>query len=361
LTNIGQQGLKVQHSRVFPRGSAPFAGFVAVLFAIFVAILGPALAGCGSSSGTADGSATGTGGNRDAAVTDVAGATGGHAGTGGAAGATGTTGAAGTTGTGGAAGASALADMGKSCAADTDCTGGLTCLTASSSVIIGSEGPAHGYCSKMCAVDDDCGGVGFCLNVSASTASPVGYCFQGCTFGANAAKCHQRTDVGCLTIDATTTPTTDVCFPVCSQDSDCPAGRKCDVGNSLCSDTAPTGDPLGTHCVSNPDASATTCAGGCLPLGSPAGGTATIASFCSMFCVVGNLDACNWVGAGSSLSSGGAHGVCALSSANAQIGDIGFCSQECDTAANCSDQTDTGLTCDTSNMSTIGHGICSWE
>jgi hypothetical protein len=196
--------------------------------------------------------------------------------------------------------------------------------------------------------------------VSAANMTPVGYCFQGCTFGGTGGKCHQRTDVGCLTLPATpTAPAVDVCFPICSQDSDCPTGRHCDVATSLCANTAATGDPLGTHCVSNADSGASNCAGGCLPIGSAAGGTATVANFCSMLCVVGNLNACNWTSG--ALTSGGVHGVCALADANAQMGDIGFCSQECDTAANCTDQTDSaGLTCDTSQMSAIGHGICSW-
>ena len=56
----------------------------------------------------------------------------------------------------------------------------------------------------------------------------------------------------------------------------------------------------------------------------------------------GEQRSCNWVGAGTSLTSGGPHGVCALGAGNAEIGDIGFCSQECDTVADCSDKTDMG-------------------
>ena len=335
------------------------------VFAIVAVIVSASsLVGCGSSSGVTDG---GAGGKKDGAATDVAGTTGGATGTGGKAGAAGTTGAggttgaAGTTGAGGSGGASVTA-IGKACSADADCTGGLTCMTAGSKIIFETEGPAHGYCSKMCTVDTDCGNgnVGICVGVSSATATPqLGYCFQSCTFGGTATKCQGRTDVGCLTLPANgTIPAADVCYPICSQDSDCPVGRKCDVATNLCADTAAIGDPLGTHCTSNPDTGASSCAGGCLPVGN--GGTAVLASFCSMLCVVGNLNACNWVGAGSALTSGGVHGVCALSSSTAQVGDIGFCAQECDTAANCSDQMDTGLTCDTSLMSTIGHGICSW-
>jgi hypothetical protein len=173
-------------------------------------------------------------------------------------------------------------------------------------------------------------------------------------------------DVGCLTIqeaDATTTPVTpqiDLCYPVCSQDSDCP-GRKCDLGSALCADTPPAGDPLGSHCAIDPDAGTSSCAGGCLPIGSASGGTTAIASICTNYCVVGNLNACNWVGAGTSLTSGGTHGVCALASGNADVGDIGYCTQECDAANDCHDQADPGVVCDTSAMSAVGHGFCSWN
>jgi hypothetical protein len=252
-----------------------------------------------------------------------------------------------------------FADIGKACTVDTDCTGGLTCLTASSKIIEAAEGPANGYCSKTCALDSDCGTTAICLDVSATT-TPLGYCFQSCTFGGAGAKCHQRTDVGCLTIDPTTTPTTDVCYPVCSQDSDCPTGRVCNLADSLCSDTPSIGDPLGAHCVSNPDASTTTCAAGCLPLGSGTDGGGQVASFCSMLCVVGNLDACNWADASVALTSGGAHGACAIAAVIAQPGDVGFCTQECDKAADCSDQTDPGVSCDVTLIKTVGHGICSW-
>jgi hypothetical protein len=228
-------------------------------------------------------------------------------------------------------------------------------------VIIGAEGPANGYCSKSCNTDGDCGASALCLDVSATGSPMATYCFQTCTFGGSASKCHSRTDVGCLTIDATTTPTTDICFPVCSQDRDCPTGRVCDLAEGLCADTPTPGDPLGTHCTVAADGGTDSCAGFCLPISAGTATTSTrVASFCSILCVVGSLDACNWAAAGASLTSGGSHGVCAIAGQNAQVGDIGFCTQECDTAANCSDQSDPGVTCDTSLMSTIGHGTCNW-
>ena len=315
-----------------------------------IALLLAAGAGCSGSSqeGPSDGGPHG--GSTGAAGTSSA-----HAGTTGTAGATGT---AGTTGTGGAAGA-ALADLGKACAANTDCTGGTTCLLGSGKSFFGTDGPPNGYCSKSCSADTDCGSGGICADISAvGSTTPMGTCFQTCTFGgaAGTAKCHGRTDVACLHDYSGATP--DYCRPLCTQDSDCP-GRKCNLADSLCADTAATGDPLGTHCVSDPDSGASSCASFCLAVGGASGGTTAAANFCSIPCVIGNLNACNAAGTGS-LSSGGAHGVCAFSDMTAMQGDIGFCAQECDTAADCTDKTDTGVMCDTSVMSVINHGICSW-
>jgi len=340
------------------------------VFAIVTVVAAVAQAGCsGSESPGRDAAvsgAAGMGGQGTAGATGVGGTTGG-AGTTGVAGATGAAGRGGagaTTGAAGMAGTSGgtLADLGKACSAATDCTGGLTCMRATDSILDGTSGPAHGYCTKTCAEDVECMPGGACLNTAAVGATPVGYCFKTCTFGGagGTAKCHGRLDLGCVTIDDTASPTLDICYPICSQDSDCPTGRKCDLGSSQCTDTPRTGDPLGTHCTRDPDGGASSCAGGCLPIGGAAGGTTAVASFCSMLCVVGNLQSCNWVGAGMSLASGGVHGVCALAAAGAMPGDIGYCTQECDTASECRNQTDPGVTCDVSAMSAVGHGFCGW-
>jgi pilus assembly protein FimV len=181
-----------------------------------VVVAGWLATGC---AGSSESGVTGAGGNPDASATGVAGrgggsgaagttgaagrggttgaaGTSGAAGTTGAAGRGGATGTAGTTGAAGTAGASALPDLGKACAAN---TGGTTCLTAASKIIVGAEGPANGYCSKACTADADCSSGGICLDVSAAGAPAQGYCFQTCTFGgaAGSSKCHGRTDVGC--------------------------------------------------------------------------------------------------------------------------------------------------------------------
>jgi hypothetical protein len=255
----------------------------------------------------------------------------------------------------------ATGDLGKPCLTATDCAGGLTCLAATSTIVLGTEGPPGGLCTLPCNSDTTCtpqGGV--CLNVAADGAPAMGYCFQTCTFGdGDATKCHARNDFGCLTIGDATTGMADVCLPSCSQDSDCPAPRKCDVGTGFCADAAPAGDPLGTHCAADPDSGTSACASVCLPIAAGGDGPSRTAHYCTMPCVLGNSAACNFAGTGMSLA-GGAHGFCALSLPNADTGDIGFCIPECDATADCADQADPGESCDTSVTQFIGHGVCSF-
>jgi hypothetical protein len=87
-------------------------------------------------------------------------------------------------------------------------------------------------------------------------------------------------------------------------------------------------------------------------------GTVVTASFCTRRCVFGQLNGCNWVGTGMSLTTGGAHGICGLGGADSDTGDQGYCAQLCETAADCSDKVDPGLTCDTTAMMAVQHGIC---
>ena len=245
------------------------------------------------------------------------------------------------------------ADLGKVCAAPADCGGGLQCVRATDSSWL-KGGPAHGYCSLPCMAQATCAPFGgICVDMSL-TATPDPWCLQACTWGgtstsdpvARAAKCHGRTDVACYqgaADDAGLPPA--FCSPTCSQDSDC-GTRKCDPANSVCVDTPTAGAALGTKCTTTAD----TCAGGCIPL--------TKAQYCTQACVLGSINQCNHTAG--SLASGGAHGLCALAQTNAQAGDLGFCSQECETVADCSDKTDLGGTCDTSVKPTVGHGVCTW-
>jgi len=70
------------------------------------------------------------------------------------------------------------------------------------------------------------------------------------------------------------------------------------------------------------------------------------------------LGGCNYVDQTMSVA-GGTHGVCGYgSAANAFAGDLGFCTPECDSNADCPDTTD-HASCDLTFVNDIGHGACS--
>jgi hypothetical protein len=86
-------------------------------------------------------------------------------------------------------------------------------------------------------------------------------------------KCHGRVDVSCQRVASDLS----VCRPSCGSDSQCPAGRYCNVALGVCVDDPPLGDPIGAPC--DPDGP-NTCAGYCF---SPVDGWA----FCSGVCTLG--------------------------------------------------------------------------
>src|SRR6478609_689553 len=132
--------------------------------------------GCGG--GSASG---GMGGGAGATTAGAAGNTG----RGGAAGATGVAGASGAAGSTSDGGVLPVGDLGKGCATNSDCTGGLTCA-APGSTVFGAGGPANGFCTKSCAdadAGDVCGALNaVCVNMS-SDATPAPFCMPTCAFG----------------------------------------------------------------------------------------------------------------------------------------------------------------------------------
>jgi Cys-rich repeat protein len=155
--------------------------------------------------------------------------------------------------------------------------------------------------------------------------------------------------------------TVDLCVPLCGSDTDCPSGRHCDANSGYCTATAKTGSPLGTACMAPVDGGADSCKGFCLAIGS--GGTTVTARFCSQACVFGTANACNIALGTASLAPAGSHGGCLYTASGAMPGDVGFCTQECDTVAECLDKTDPTGMCDTSIASgtTIApHGFCTF-
>jgi hypothetical protein len=301
-------------------------------------------AGCGGGGATpSDGGTGGSGG----AMSDVHGSGGADGG-------------ANTDGPGGDVPVLAAANLGKPCTATAACGAGLICLLPTDTAIFGSGGPANGYCTAACTSADVAAACtaanGTCTNMGPDMNTPQVYCLRNCTHGmaGRTGKCLSRPEVACTRLTASDGGVgKDVCIPTCSQDSDCPTGRVCDEATSVCVATQSAGAALGTHC--EPTGTTTTCAGRCLRIGS---GTVVTASFCSRRCVFGNLNSCNWVGTGMSLATGGAHGVCVLSGADSDTGDQGYCAQLCDSVADCADKADPGLSCDTTGMMTVQHGIC---
>jgi hypothetical protein len=331
---------------------------------VAVMLAGLGLAACGSSSSTPKDGGTGTGG------AGTAGTTGGGSGGKGTAGTSGATGGKGGSAAGAGGGAQSTSFLGASCATAHDCGTVLDCLKPGGNDFYGAAGPAGGYCTIQCsgATDANCtkaGGV--CQNIN-STAAPIYYCFESCTVESDPTvteKCQSRPDVACQPLTGTAGDTSGICFPTCSSDAECPASRKCLI--NVCVDMSITlpGQPLYNHCDPKAMAPAVTtdpvppglCQEQCL---SSSAGTL---SFCSTNCVVGSNTACNYAVMSTPLAPTATtnHGICAPFSMTAQIGDLGYCIQQCDKAADCRDQTDTGLTCDTTAQGMgIDHGFCSW-
>ena len=325
-----------QRQSNIPRGQ-----LMALLAAAFVGAVAAGCGGGGSGSGS-DASTTGSGGSSG---------TGGHV----------VTGGGGSTGSGGTP--AATSPLGQPCAAAADCKTGLTCVPPSDKTIYGKGGPSHGYCTMPCmdsATAATCtmaGGI--CVDVG-DGMTPLVYCMQTCASGGTTMKCNDRSDVACIPLtDANGNAATPACLPVCSQDSDCPTGRKCDDGLNICVDMIDaTKKTFGSKCAYDPTMKMEECAGFCVPVAGTA--AAPTATFCSKGCVFGFASECGWVDKGVSLKDGLPHGFC-ISLANAPAkGDPGFCLQLCDTTADCTNQGDPGLVCDVSGMATIGHGVCLW-
>ncbi|HXU05021.1 MAG TPA: hypothetical protein VN903_28870 [Polyangia bacterium] len=340
----------------------------AFLSLITVATLAGACGGGGASGGKGGGAGTTTAGaagttgrGGGTAGTGVAGSTA-RGGTTGSAGSVGSTGAAGTNTDGGVL---PVGDMGKGCATNSDCTGGLTCA-APGADSFGSGGPANGFCTKACGDADGgdvCGAFNaVCVNMN-TDANPALFCMPSCTFGSSdrATKCRGRDDVACARLQDNAGGTLDLCVPLCGADVDCPTGRHCDKNSGLCATTVKTGSALGSSCTPGVDGGADSCSGFCLSIGS--GGTTVTARFCSQACVLGAPNACNLAAGSMSLAPAGSHGGCLYTASGAMPGDVGYCTQECDTAGDCLDKTDPNGVCDTSvaaGTTIAPHGFCTW-
>ncbi len=212
--------------------------------------------------------------------------------------------------------------LGSTCAADSDCGAGLTCLP-SNGTELGGGGPSNGLCTQVCTTDDDCAGAepgAGCVFFDQS--STTGFCFESCVTGnptSVATKCQGRADLVC--IDLSTTGAGDTfCQPQCQSDVQCGTGALCNPVDGLCEATKPTGDPVGTAC--DPNAATDKCLGFCLPTSAanvtPATGT------CVQFC--SGVTECMFTGAK-------AGGFCA--GGNPALFDPGYCEPGCNCDSDC--------------------------
>jgi hypothetical protein len=219
--------------------------------------------------------------------------------------------------------------VGRRCVSDSDCPGGLSCLTSESDDYLGG-GPANGYCTAPCTTDLDCMAFdahGICLG----TSDAVAYCVQSCTpgeVGLGEVKCQDRSDVGCDTVGGES-----FCRPVCRSDSDCCsvedgedcASReniRCDLGVGVCVSEAAEGKAIGEDC--HPEAETNGCASGmCLLLAEGYG-------ICSALCSVGTVGC----GSDSTTPSDPGEPLC-LDVFGGSLGDVGRCGQRCDCDGDC--------------------------
>lgn len=270
-------------------------------------------AGAGSPSAEGSGGEPSTGPAGAAGQIAVAGAS--AAGNAGAAGSAGDSSSAGTSnGTG---------TLGAACSSDSDCSGGLFCLTEHR--VFGGQ-IAGGLCTVSCAQDasvcEELDPDAACFGDvdEPETGSDIeAFCLEGCA-DLEADKCHQRTNVGCWIISAS--GVFGACFPFCHDDSQCTDGRLCDPFSGACIDGPIEGEPDGEDCVDDSD-----CQGRCLEISEQAG-------TCTSDCVIhSDAIACH-------LESGSedvVRSVCFPEPGEtAMNNDIGFCRPTCDTSDDCS-------------------------
>ena len=212
--------------------------------------------------------------------------------------------------------------LGDICGSDAECGAGMRCLVSDKDEAVLGGGPANGYCSKDCKGDSDCPGA---TSVCLTDQTGNGVCMRGCKIGEPALKylddpldpdkCWGRDDVACTEINML-----PMCLPLCGQDSQCDAGRKCDPALGVCVDMPTVGDPMGVSCDQMNDQ----CAGFCLGINGAPDPNFTM---CSQGCVVGGdiQEDCG----------GLANGICAFVPQDVGAGDFGFCTRSCKVQSDC--------------------------
>ncbi len=237
--------------------------------------------------------------------------------------------------------------IGRACTETAQCGPGLTCFTSDSNDFLGG-GPALGYCSTPCTADSLCTSIDPQSACVATTQTGNGLCLRTClslsprSVAEN--KCLGRRELGCQSeAYRGITPFSGArqpgwCFPQCGSDEDCP-GRFCDLARGICTDTAPTGLPIGARCEQNGDCVGKTCIG-----------FGPDERFCSAPCVFGGQVGCGFgVGASTRGAACISPRVLGTLVGAEGSGDMGFCGELCATAAECEQSATRGWICDVSD------------
>jgi hypothetical protein len=254
--------------------------------------------------------------------------------------------------------------LGQACINDADCGAGLGCLLSDG--LNGGVGPAKGMCTMPCLSSSTCLDISdnsYCYPLTETER----YCIEGCEPGAaGVPKCHERTEIACSLIGlipregATCQDSDDCgsgelcdsnelvcgeivtgCIPVCGGDYDCGEEQFCDFTTGLCTDTKPSGLPLGSFC--DPRDVPDPCNGFCLS------GTQPDEGECSALCTLtGSLTGCGWDGTGAAETS--CLYATRVSGDDTAPGDVGLCGTLCDCNSQCKlsndvciDESDEGL------------------
>jgi hypothetical protein len=226
--------------------------------------------------------------------------------------------------------------VGAPCTTDAECPTGpngetpLICITASSTAQFGG-GPQGGYCTAVCSDTEECqalDGLSACGLYDNATQS--GYCIALCVPGTSNVKCFADRAQACFESEAN--PGLGACFPVCQSDTACGPGLFCDLGAQglgVCTAAPPVGGDVGAPCT--PETELTDCKSGlCIELANDAGEVS--GRLCSANCTFGLIQGCGY----DRVTSERRDALCGQAQTeNGDVGDVGFCFELCDTAADC--------------------------
>lgn len=226
--------------------------------------------------------------------------------------------------------------IGERCTSDKQCDADAFCYFGDEETK-GSSG--RGICVTAC--DGKCGNTTPASRCIA-TADDGDICMPSCTVGEpDLDKCGGFSDVVCEVISTTSSDGKHaVCHPFCTTDSDCKSDHFCDRSMGLCLTEPTDGLAFGASCAPG----SAECQGECIAVGEE--------SLCTHRCVLGSIENCG---------DEEHDGVCFLADTDESVGDVGFCSELCNTDSDCSAD---GFSCEHFEDSSIDdafgfRGVCN--